>query len=179
VRDIADIYALDAAKLRTVPRTGEKSIANLLASIEGSKRRGLARVLAGLNIRFVGEQTSQILAGDFGDIDALEAADAKMLQRSDGIGPEVAASVRLFFDQEANRAMVERLRGYGVDLTAPKRERAADGPLAGKTFVLTGTLPTLTAKTRAHLSKPPAEKSPARFPRRLTMLSQAMRREVN
>jgi DNA ligase (NAD+) len=144
VHDISDVYALDAAKLGTIPRTGEKSITNLLASIEGSKRRGLARVLAGLNIRFVGEQTSQILAGDFGSIEALEATDADELQRSEGIGPEVASSVRLFFDQPANIAMVERLRGYGVDLTAPKRERIADGPLAGKTFVLTGTLPTLT-----------------------------------
>jgi DNA ligase (NAD+) len=144
VRDIADIYALDAAALRTVPRTGEKSIANLLASIQDSKRRGLARLLAALNIRFVGEQTAQILAGDFGTIDALEEADADHLRRSEGIGPEVAGSVRLFFDQVANRAMIERLRGYGVDMTAPKRERAPEGPLTGKTLVLTGTLATLT-----------------------------------
>lgn len=144
VRDISDVYSLDAQKLRTVPRTGEKSIANLLASIEASKRRGLARVLTALGIRFVGEQTAQILAGDFGEIDALAAADADELQRCDGIGPEVAASVRLFFDQPANRAMVERLRSSGVDMTAPKRVRAPEGPLAGKTFVLTGTLPTLT-----------------------------------
>jgi len=151
VRDIADIYALDAAALRTVPRTGEKSIANLLAAIEGSKRRGLARLLAGLGIRFVGEQTAQILAGDFGSIDALEAATLDDLQASDGIGPEVATSVRLFFDQPANRAMIERLRGYGLDTTAPKRERKTDGPLAGKTFVLTGTLPTLTREAASEL----------------------------
>ena len=151
VRTIADVYALDAEKLRTIPRTGEKSITNLLASIQDSKRRGLARVLTALGIRMVGEQTAQILASDFGTIDALEAADAADLQRSEGIGPEVATSVRLFFDQEANHAMIERLRDYGVDLTAPKRERKPDGPLFGKTFVLTGTLPTLTREDASAL----------------------------
>jgi DNA ligase (NAD+) len=143
VRDIADIYALDAAKLAPVPRMGEKTITNLLAAIEGSKRRGLTRVLTGLGIRFVGEQTAAIIAGDFGSIDAIAAADEATLQRSEGIGPEVAASVRLFFDQQVNRAMVERLRSEGVVMEGALRERNA-GPLTGKTFVLTGTLPSLT-----------------------------------
>ncbi|HUA09500.1 MAG TPA: NAD-dependent DNA ligase LigA [Candidatus Acidoferrales bacterium] len=143
VRDIADIYALDAAKLAEVPRMGEKSIANLLAAIAGSKRRGLARVLAGLGIRFVGEQTAAILAGDFGSIAAIAEAGEEELQLSEGIGPEVAASVRLFFEQRANRTMIERLRKAGVVMEGALRERGA-GPLAGKTFVLTGTLATLT-----------------------------------
>lgn len=151
VRDIADIYALDAAALSRVPRTGEKTVANLLASIAGSKSRGLARLLAGLGIRFVGEQTAQILAGDFGSMDALAAADAEDLQRSDGIGEEVAASVRLFFEQRANLDMIERLRDAGVEMTAPRRPRRADGRLAGKTFVLTGTLPGLTREAATEL----------------------------
>jgi len=151
VRDIADVYALDAAALSSVPRTGERSVAKLLAAIEGSKGRGLARLLAGLGIRFVGGQTAQILAGDFGTIDALEAATVEDLQRSEGIGPEVAASVALFFEQPANRAMIDRLRAAGVDTTAPKRERKADGPLAGKSFVLTGTLPSLTREAATEL----------------------------
>jgi len=151
VRDIADVYALDAAALSSIPRTGERSVAKLLAAIEGSKGRGLARLLAGLGIRFVGGQTAQILAGDFGTIDALEAATVEDLQRSEGIGPEVAASVALFFEQPANRAMIDRLRAAGVDTTAPKRERKADGPLAGKSFVLTGTLPSLTREAATEL----------------------------
>ena len=144
VKTIADIYDLDEAKLATVPRTGEKTISNLLRNIEASKKRGLARVLTGLGIRFVGTQTAQILAGDFGSIDAIEAADLPELQESEGIGPEVAASVHLFFRQHANVEMVERLRAAGVDLTAPKRAKDAAGKLAGKTFVLTGTLPDMT-----------------------------------
>ena len=151
VREIADIYALDEKKLAGVPRTGEKTIANLLRNIELSKSRGLARVLTGLGIRFVGSQTAQILAGDFGSIDAIAAASAEDLQRSEGIGPEVAGSVALFFQQRANRAMIDRLRKAGVSLTAPKRARAAGGKLAGKTFVLTGTLPNLTREEATDL----------------------------
>jgi DNA ligase (NAD+) len=143
VHDIADIYALDAAQLASVPRMGEKSITKLLEAIEGSKSRGLARVLTGLGIRFVGEQTAAILAGDFGTIDAIAKASEDELQRSEGIGTEVGLSVRLFFDQAANRSMIERLRRAGVVMAGARRERGA-GPLGGKTFVLTGTLPTLT-----------------------------------
>ena len=109
-----------------------------------SKQRGLARLLYGLGVRFVGTQTAAILAGDFGTIDAIADADEEELQRSEGIGPEVAGSVALFFKQKANREMIARLKRAGVETTAPKRARAADGRLAGKTFVLTGTLPNLT-----------------------------------
>lgn len=144
VHDIADIYGLTKEALLALPRLGEKSVENLLRAIEGSKRRGLARLLAGLGIRFVGEQTAQILAGDFGSLDAIASASLDELQHSDGIGPEVAGSVHLFFQQPSNLAMAARLRDAGVDLTAPKRARAAIGKFAGKTFVLTGTLPTLT-----------------------------------
>ncbi len=151
VRDIADVYALDEKKLSKVPRTGEKTISNLLRNVESSKSRGLARLLTGLGIRFVGTQTAQILADDFGSIDAIAAASVEELQQSEGIGPEVASSVHLFFAQSANRAMIERLREAGVAMTAPKRARAADGKLAGKTFVLTGTLPTLTRDQASEL----------------------------
>ena len=150
VHDIADVYALDAEKLASVPRMGNKSIAKLLEAIEGSKTRGLARVLTGLGIRFVGEQTAAILAGDFGSIDAIAAASEDELQRSEGIGTEVAGSVRLFFEQPANRAMIERLRRAGVVMAGAARQRGA-GPLAGKTFVLTGTLPALTRDEAAAL----------------------------
>lgn len=151
VRDIADVYALDEKKLATVPRTGEKTIANLLRNVEASKSRGLARLLTGLGIRFVGTQTAQILAGDFGSMEAIAAASLEDLRQSEGIGPEVASSVHLFFQQKANRAMIERLREAGVSMSAPKRERAAAGKLAGKTFVLTGTLPALTRDEASEL----------------------------
>lgn len=151
VRDIADIYKLDRAALERVPRTGPKSIENLLRNIEGSKRRGLARLLYGWGIRFVGTQTAQILASDFGTIDAIAAATDAELQRSEGIGPEVAGSAALFFKQKANREMIARLQRAGIDMTAPKRARAADGKLAGKTVVLTGTLPNLTREAATEL----------------------------
>jgi len=144
VDDVSDLYHLDAAKLLTLPRMGEKTVASVLANIETSKTRGLARLLFGLGIRMVGSQNAAILAGDYGSIDALAAATVEDLIRSDGIGEQIAASVALFFQQPPNRAVVERLRAAGVDLTAPKRERAPVGPLAGKSLVLTGTLPSLT-----------------------------------
>jgi DNA ligase (NAD+) len=144
VRDISDIYDLDETVLERVPRTGKKSIENLLLNVQRSKQRGLARLLYALGIRFVGTQTSAILAGDFGSIDALAEASEDELQQSEGIGPEVAGSVALFFKQRANREMIARLQRAGVETTAPKRARAAGGRLAGKTLVLTGALPGLT-----------------------------------
>ncbi len=144
VHDVSDLYHLDAAKLATIERMGEKTIENLFGAIEDSKRRGLARLLNGLGIRMVGAQNAQILAGDYGSIEALMAASEAELVQSEGIGEQIARSVALFFAQEPNRAMIARLAAAGVDTTAPKRERAPAGPLAGKTLVLTGTLPSLT-----------------------------------
>ena len=151
VHDVSDIYALDGEKLGRLPRMGDKTIANLLAAIEASKQRGLARVLFGLGIRFVGSVNADILAGYFGEIDALAAASEAELSQIEGVGPRIAASIVLFFAQEPNRAMVERLRAAGVVLSAPKRERAPAGVLAGKTLVLTGTLPTLTREEASEL----------------------------
>jgi DNA ligase (NAD+) len=151
VEDVSGLYALTAERLATLPRMGEKTIANVLAEIAGSKSRGLARLLFGLGIRMVGLQNAAILAGDYGTIDALMAADEADLVRSEGIGAQIAASVVLFFEQDANRALIERLRSAGVDLTAPKRERASAGPLAGKTFVLTGTLPNLSREEASEM----------------------------
>ena len=143
VRDIADVYKLDADTLALVPRTGPKTVENLLRNVGRSKARGLARLLYGLGIRFVGTQTAQILAGDFGTIDAIARATEDELRGSTGIGPEVAGSVALFFKQRANREMIARLKRAGVDMTAPKRARV-EGKLASKRFVLTGTLPGLS-----------------------------------
>ncbi|MGA8533528.1 MAG: NAD-dependent DNA ligase LigA [Candidatus Tumulicola sp.] len=144
VRDISGVYALDAPALLGLERMGEKSVAKLLHAIAASKKRGLGHLLNGLGIRFVGEQTAQILADDFGSLDAIASAGEDELRQSEGIGPEVAGSVHLFFKQPANRETIERLRAAGVEMTAPKRKRAVAGALTGKTFVLTGTLPGLT-----------------------------------
>jgi DNA ligase (NAD+) len=141
---VADLYDLDIEKLATLPRMAEKSIANVLAAIDGSKTRGLARVLAALNIRYVGGQNAALLAGEFGSIEALAAATREELTATEGIGEQIAESVAFFFAQPQNEAVIDRLRARGLDLTAPKRPKAPQGPLAGKTFVLTGTLPTLS-----------------------------------
>ena len=150
VRNIADTYKLNETSLASVPRLGRKSIENLLRNVGSSKQRGLARLLYGLGIRFVGTQTAQILASDFGTIGAVAEASEDELQRSEGIGPEVARSVALFFRQAPNLDMIERLREAGVVMEAPKRVRA-DGTLSGKTLVLTGTLPTLTREEATEL----------------------------
>jgi DNA ligase (NAD+) len=150
VADIADTYNLNETSLASVPRMGKKSIENVLRNIEASKQRGLARLLYGLGIRFVGTQTAQILAGDFGTIAAIAQASEEELQRSEGIGPEVARSVALFFEQAPNLEMIERLRAAGVVMEAPKRPKTL-GILHGKTFVLTGTLPEMTREEAAEL----------------------------
>ncbi len=141
---VADLYDLDAAALSSLPRMGEKSVTNMLEAIEGSKSRGLARVLASLGIRYVGGQNATLLAGDFGSIDALFAATPERLLAVDGIGAQIAESVSFFLAQPQNVAVIERLRANGLDLTAPLRDKVQVGAFAGKTFVLTGTLPTLT-----------------------------------
>jgi DNA ligase (NAD+) len=142
VHSIADIYKLTKEDLLTLERIGEKTADSLLEQIEKSKTMPLNRVLLGLGIRHVGERTAQALSDEFGSIDALIAASEEDLTRVNDIGPKVAATVREFFTNERNLALVERLRRYGLTFTAKKRERGTK--LEGMTFVLTGTLPTLT-----------------------------------
>jgi DNA ligase (NAD+) len=144
VESLVDLYDLTPDALRRLPRTGEKSVTNLLAAIERSKRRGLARLLFGLGIRYVGSQNAQILAGNFGTMDALMAASEEECLRCEGIGAETARSLVLFFQQEANRRVIARLIEHGVDARAPIREPLPKSGVAGKSFVLTGTLPTLS-----------------------------------
>jgi len=142
VRSIADLYTLRKDDLVKLERMGEKSAAKLLENIENSKKRPLARVLGGLGIPFVGERTAQILADTFGSLDAIMAADELELQRAEEVGPKVAQSIRHFFHEPRNRELVERLRELGLQFEQERREKG--GPLAGLTFVLTGTLPTMS-----------------------------------
>jgi DNA ligase (NAD+) len=145
VHSIADLYdpeKVNRESLLTLERVGEKTADALLEQIERSKKQPLQRVLLGLGIRHVGERTAQALAEEFGSIDALIAATEEELTRVNDIGPKVAATVREFFSNERNLALVEKLRGFGLTFTAERKVRGTT--LSGLTFVLTGTLPTLT-----------------------------------
>ena len=142
VRSIADLYRLTKAQLMAFERTGEKSAQTLLDEIARSKDAPLARVLLGLGIRFVGERTGGLLASAFGSVDALMDASVEELERVNEVGPKVAEAVHAFFAEERNRALVRELQSLGLTMRAEKKVVTAE--LEGLTFVLTGTLPTLT-----------------------------------
>ena len=142
VKDVADIYDLTEEKLLTLERMGKKSADNILTEIRNSKKAPLDRVIYGLGIRFVGERTAQFLAEHFGSIDALMKAGEEELQEVNEIGPRVSAAIREFFDEPKNVALVRRLKEAKLQFTGEKRKRATT--LAGKTFVLTGTLANYT-----------------------------------
>ena len=138
----ADLYRLDLAALAGLARMAEKSAANLLAAVEASRGRELHRFIHALGIRNVGEQTAKDLARHFGGLDALMAADEPALLQVPDVGPVVAESILAFFAEPHNRSVIERLREAGVWRDGEARPLV--GPLTGKTFVLTGTLPNLT-----------------------------------
>jgi DNA ligase (NAD+) len=161
VASIADLYTLTDEKLAQLQhevvthdkKTGEektrnqallgpKERADLLAEIEASKKAPLDRVLFGLGIRFVGARTAQLLAEEFGSMEALMAASAEDLERVNEVGPRVSEAIREFFDESRNRDLVHRLEKAGLTLTAEKRKKTSQ--LEGLTFVLTGTLPNLS-----------------------------------
>jgi DNA ligase (NAD+) len=144
VKDFADLYRLTVPQLAELERLADKSAHNLARAIEGSRGRGLARLLNALGIRMVGERVARVLAMRFGTLERLMAASEATLAETHGIGPTIAASIRKFFDDESNRRVLEDLGRLGVDLT--ERTAPVDGPrpLAGKTFVVTGTLAALS-----------------------------------
>jgi len=142
VKSVADLYSLTEEQVVGLERFAEKSARALLSEIEQSRKAGLARVLMGLGIRFVGERTAELLAQEFGSIDAVMAATAEELERVEEVGPRISEAILDFFSRPSNLALVESLKAAGVDMTAEKKVRSTQ--LAGLTFVLTGTLPTLT-----------------------------------
>lgn len=142
VKDVADIYRLDEAKLLSLERIGAKSAANLLREIEASKRLPLERVILGLGIRFVGERTAELIAEHFGSMDAFMNAGFDDLQQVNEIGPRVAEAITEFFAEPRNRELVERLRAAGLSFHSQRKPRGTK--LAGKTFVLTGSLPNMS-----------------------------------
>jgi DNA ligase (NAD+) len=129
-------------KTRTQTLVGPKERQDLLAEIEGSKKLPLNRVLFGLGIRFIGERTAQLLAEEFGSMDTLMAASSEELERVNEVGPRVSQAIREFFDEAKNRELIERLRRAGLNFAAEKRKKSSQ--LERLTFVLTGTLPSLT-----------------------------------
>jgi DNA ligase (NAD+) len=139
VRDFADLYRLTVPQVAELDRLADKSATNLVNAIAGSRTRGLARALYALGIRFVGDRAARLLAEHFGSIERVAAASAENISQIHGIGPRIADSVRLFFDQPANQKVVAHLREVGVVLEEATSS-AGPKPLAGKTFVLTGAL---------------------------------------
>jgi DNA ligase (NAD+) len=145
VRSPADLYRLTVEQIEALDRMGRKSAENVISAIDGSRQRPLPRVISSLGIRFVGERTAHFLATAFPSMDLLMAASEDELQRAEEIGPKVARSIRDFFDDERNRELVDRLRDAGLQFTwEPPQPVAVVEGIAGKTFVLTGTLPTMT-----------------------------------
>jgi DNA ligase (NAD+) len=148
VKNVADLYSLTRDDLLKLERMGEKSAQNVLDEIAASRKLPLERVIYGLGIRFVGERTAEFLAQHFGSLDAIivaaeqkdEAAALESLQEVEEVGPRIAASIREFFLEPRNRELIERLRKAGLQFKGVKKEKGTR--LAGKTFVLTGTLPT-------------------------------------
>ena len=143
VKSVADIYGLTLKQLLDLERMGQKSAEKVLRNIDASRKQPLPRVLNGLGIPFVGERTAQILAETFGSLDAIAAADEETLQQAEEVGPKVSQSIRQFFHEPRNRELMERLRQAGLTFEHAIKEKVV-GKLAGKVFVLTGTLPNLT-----------------------------------
>jgi DNA ligase (NAD+) len=143
VKSVADFYTLTRDQFLALEGIKEKSADNMLKGIEASKHRPLWRLLCGLNIRYVGEKTAQILAQAFSSMDALLAASEQEIGGVAGIGPVIGQSVYAWLQDEQNRALIERLRQLGVNMTE-ERQKPVEGPLAGQTFLLTGRLSNMT-----------------------------------
>ena len=143
VKSVADLYQLTGEQLENLERMGKKSTANLLQNIAKSRAVPLPRVVFALGIRFVGERTAQVVADRFAGIDTLKAASLEELQEVDDVGPRVAEAVTDFFREPNNLDLVEQLRKAGVQFSQQRQEKTSDR-LAGLTFVLTGTLPSMS-----------------------------------
>jgi len=156
VKDPGDVYSLTAEQLAQLPGFKEKKIGNLLSAIESSKDRPIWRLLVGLNIHHVGEHVAQVLARAFGSIDALAGATEEEIDEVEEIGPEIARSVHAWFHQPENLELIERLRRAGVRTADEPLVPAAgptEGPLAGKTIVLTGGLATMSREEATRIAQ--------------------------
>lgn len=152
IHDIADIYYLQRDELLALEGFKEKKVDNLLAGVEKSKGVPAGRLLTALGIRFVGTVVANLLLDETGGIDELSQTTLEQLEAIDGIGPQTAQSVVTWFADERNQSLLEKLRNAGLPFASEKQEPQAD-KLAGLTFVITGTLPTLSRKEAADLIK--------------------------
>jgi DNA ligase (NAD+) len=143
VQSVADLYQLEFHQLVDLERMGRRSAEKLLANVDASRKSPLPRVLCALGIRFVGERTAEILADTFGSLDKIRDADIDTLQQAEEVGPKVAQSIVEFFREERNLKLMERLREAGLQFEHEVKKKTG-GALAGLTFVLTGTLPSMT-----------------------------------
>ena len=161
IADVGDIYTLDLDRVRAIDRFGETSVRNLAAAIEASKSRGLGPLLIGLNIRHLGDTNSEVLAGAFGNLDAIMEASVDDLASVPGIGPVIARSVFEYFRNPRHRAVVEKLRAAGVDITGPEpSESFVPQTLTGRSVVVTGTLEGFTRDGAEAAIKARGGKSP-------------------
>jgi len=138
VKDVADIFFLDAAKIGQLPNFKDKSITNLVAAIDGARSRPLDKLVVGLGIRHVGQSASIALASHFGSLDAIANASREQLAEVEGLGAVIAESAHAYFERTATKELLEKLRAGGVRFDVVKQK--GDGPLRGMTFVITGTL---------------------------------------
>jgi DNA ligase (NAD+) len=154
IGDPADIYDLTAERLQRLERFGELSAANLIRSIERSRETPFGRVLYALGIPGVGYVNAHALAEHFGSIDALLEASEEQIAEVEGIGPVLARQIREELADESTHELIARLRERGLRFELSEEERRTEGgPLEGRTFVLTGTLPNLTREEATELIK--------------------------
>ena len=155
IQTLADIYRLPWERIEDIEGYGEKRIENLRRAVEDSKSRGPTRLLTALGIRFVGSVVAELVMAHFDTLYRLMDADLETLSEIEGVGPKIAEAIVSYFTLEPNRTLVQSLAELGVDLTMPHRDREEEVealPFSGKTFVITGTLPTLSrAKAKAHI----------------------------
>jgi len=150
IQDVSDLYQLSAERLVELDRFAKQSANQLVAAIAASKDRPLSIVLFGIGIRHVGKNVAQLLARRFGSMEALTNASADQINSVPGVGTTIAEAVVSFFAEPRNRSLIERLQQAGLPMVEAGAV-AAGGPLSGKTFVLTGTLPTLSRQKAASL----------------------------
>ncbi|MEW6059998.1 MAG: NAD-dependent DNA ligase LigA [Actinomycetota bacterium] len=154
VKDPGDVYKLTAEDIAQLEGYAEKSITNLLSAIEASKDRPIWRLLVALNIRHVGSHVAQVLARAFGSIDEIARSSAERIATVEGVGPEIARSVCEWFRDEQNLALIDKLRNAGVRMADERSlAAAAQGPLTGKTIVLTGSLSNLSREEATRIAQ--------------------------
>ena len=151
IQDVADLYQLRGEELVSLERMGERSTTNLLTSIEASKNQGLARVLFGLGIRHVGAKAAKVIAQYYGDMAGIFGGTIEEIQNLPDIGPKIAQSLVEWLKEEYNQKLIEKLKNAKVRLTEDQKEMISETNISGKTFVLTGTLPTLKRSEAAQM----------------------------